>query len=147
MGQIGLRDSVFDHIPFYGQEQDNFLTAQEANLALAQLWWGQLYSSEWTEYTLRVLRNSSTGLNYIIPGQLPAGVQVGHKIGYHWDVDGWVQNNVGIVSWTNGTGETRAFAISIFTSGAPAQWHSNDNIGAEISRMVYDWFAAQYATS
>ena len=46
---------------------------------------------------------------------------VGHKIGYYWDYDGWVNNDVGIVSWAGADGTTKAYAISYFSQYAPSE--------------------------
>ena len=87
MSSWGMTASYFDHIPYYGGEypSPNILTALETNDILARLWNEQLFDPEWTRYTLRVLRDSYSYVNYILPGRLPPEATVGHKIGYYAD--------------------------------------------------------------
>ena len=85
---ILLGPSLFDHVPFYGTtDQNNLLTTLETNMALTKLYRGQLFDAQWTSYVLGVLHDIKPGLNYIIPGQLPAEASVAHKIGYYDDAE------------------------------------------------------------
>ncbi len=141
----GLETAQFDHVPYYGTEpyQPNILTALEANDVLTRLWDGELFDPEWTEYTIGVLRNSFSYVDYILPKYLPWNATVGHKIGYHWDYDGWVNNDVGIVSFTGDDGQEKAYAISYFSQYAPSEYHGY-SFGARLSLIVWNFMAPRY---
>ncbi len=135
----------FDHVPYYGTEpyRPNILTALETNDILARLWWGELFDPQWTDYTIGVLRNTFSYIDYILPKYLPANATVGHKIGYHWDYDGWVNNDVGLVSFIGGDGQQKAYAISYFSQYAPTEWHGY-SFGARLSLIVWNFMAPRY---
>ena len=140
----GMKDSVFVHLPGYlGQEPgDNVLTARETNMILAKLYRGELFSPEWTAYTIDRLFDIKPGLNYVLPLFLPAGVRVAHKIGYFQDWDGWVYNDVGIVMMMRGDKQI-AYVISYLSQAMPTEYTAYI-FGAELSKVVYDWFNQRY---
>ncbi len=145
MAGWGMQTYQFDHVPYYGTEpyQPNILTALETNDILARLWWGELFSPEWTDYTIGVLRNTFSYIDYILPKYLPANATVGHKIGYHWDYDGWVNNDVGLVSFIGGDGQQKAYAISYFSQYAPSE-EAGHSFGARLSLVVWNFMASRY---
>lgn len=148
MDEWGLETAQFDHVPYYGTEpyQPNILTALETNDVLARLWYGELFGPEWTDYTIGVLRNSFSYVDYILPKYLPWSATVGHKIGYHWDFDGWVNNDVGIVSFTGDDGQQKAYAISYFSQYAPTEHHGY-SFGARLSLIVWNFMAPRYGVA
>jgi len=144
MASWGMRASVFDHVPYYGDEtQNNLLTALETNAVLSKLYRGELFSPEWTAYTLERLRDIKWGLNYILPGWLPYEATVAHKIGYYWDYDGWVNNDAGIVTFTGLDGQQKAYAITYLSQKAATEY-TGYSFGARLSWIVWDWFEAAY---
>jgi len=145
MDDWGMETYQFDHVPYYGTVpyQPNILTALETNDVLTRLWWGELFDAEWTDYTIDVLRDTFAYIDYILPTYLPWDVAVGHKIGYHWDYDGWVNNDVGIVSFTGDDGEEKAYAISYFSQYAPTEYHGY-SFGARLSLIVWNFMAPRY---
>jgi hypothetical protein len=145
MAGWGMQTFQFDHVPYYGTEpyRPNILTALETNDILARLWWGELFSPQWTDYTIGVLRNTFSYIDYILPKYLPANATVGHKIGYHWDYDGWVNNDVGIVSFVGADGQQKAYAISYFSQYAPSEV-AGHSFGARLSLVVWNFMAARY---
>lgn len=146
MAVWGMEASVFDHLPYYGDgTQNNLLTALEMNLVLSRLYHGELFTAEWTTYALARLREIKPGLNYMLPGQLPVLTKVAHKIGYYWDVDGWVNNDAGIVTFIGADGEEKAYAITYLSEKAPTEYLGY-SFGSRLSRMVWDYFAATYGT-
>ncbi|MCH7810980.1 MAG: serine hydrolase [Chloroflexi bacterium] len=142
MDEWGMETFQFDHVPYYGTVpyQPNILTALETNDILSRLWWGELFDPEWTDYTIGVLRNTFSYIDYILPKYLPWNATVGHKIGYHWDYDGWVNNDVGIVSFTGDDGQQKAYAISYFSQYAPSEYHGY-SFGARLSLIVWNFMA------
>jgi YVTN family beta-propeller protein len=144
MESWGLKDSVFGYVPGYpGRDwQPNILTARETNMILVKLYRGELFSPEWTSYTIDRLLDIKPGLNYILPLFLPPEVRVAHKIGYHPDADGWVYNDVGIVMMQRGDQQV-AYVISYLSQGMPSEYAAYI-FGAELSKVVYDWFGQRY---
>ena len=144
MRSWGMVSSQFNQVPDYPTGMGiNRLTALEVNLVLGKLYRGELFSPEWTAYTLARLREISPGLNYILPGQLPGAATVAHKIGYYSDRDGWVNNDVGIVTFTGEDGKEKAYAISYLSQKARTEY-TGYSFGARLSRMVWDLFEATY---
>lgn len=144
MRSWGMVSSQFNQVPYYPMGRGaNRLTALEVNLVLGKLYRGELFSPEWTDYTLTRLREISPGLNYILPGQLPYAATVAHKIGYYSDRDGWVNNDVGIVTFTGQDGEEKAYAISYLSQRASTEY-TGYSFGAWISRLVWNLFEATY---
>ena len=145
MAGWGMSASYFDHIPYYGGDAPgpNILTALETNDILARLWRDELFSPEWTNYTIGVLRDSFAYVDYILPGRLPAAATVGHKIGYYADWDGWVNNDAGIVSFTGGDGVQKAYAITYMSQMARTE-RIGYSFGAKLSRDVWDWMVGKY---
>jgi len=144
MRSWGMVSSEFHQVPYYPTGTGiNRLTALEVNLILGKLYRGELFSPEWTAYTLARLREISPGLNYILPGQLPGSVTVAHKIGYYSDLDGWVNNDVGIVTFTGEDGEEKAYAISYLSQKARTEY-TGYSFGARLSRIVWGLFEATY---
>lgn len=145
MTGLGMKASVFDHVPYYGDgTRNNLLTALETNMALAKLYANQALNPEWTAYTLARLREIKPGLNYIIPGYLPGEATVAHKIGYYWDIDGWVDNDAGIVTFRGGDGSEKAYAITYLSQKASTEY-AGYSFGARLSRIVWDWFQERYS--
>lgn len=148
MDEWGMDVSDFDHVPYYGTEpyQPNILTTLETNDILTRLWRRELFSPEWTNYAIGVLRNIRYYVNYILPGQLPSSATVAHKIGYYWDYDGWVNNDAGIVTFTGADGQEKAYAVTYMSQKARTE-QIGYSFGAKLSRDVWDWFAVKYGAS
>jgi hypothetical protein len=144
MQSWGMKDSLYHHVPFYGDgTENNLLTPVETNLVLAKLYRGELFNAEWTTYTLGRLLEIKPGLNYILPGQLPATARVPHKIGYYQDIDGWVIADAGLVIFPDANGKQTAYAITYLSHRASTE-PAGYLFGAKVSRIVYDFFAAKY---
>ncbi|HET8944934.1 MAG TPA: serine hydrolase, partial [Dehalococcoidia bacterium] len=124
MAGWGMKSSFFDHVPYYGGENPppNILTALELNDIFNRLYHAQLFSPEWTGYTMDVLTNIHSYVQYILPKYLPSSASVAHKIGYYWDYDGWVNNDAGIVSFTGSDGQKKAYIISYLSQGARSEY-------------------------
>jgi beta-lactamase class A len=144
MRSWGMVSSEFHQVPYYPTGTGiNRLTALEVNLALRKLYRGKMFDPEWTAYTLARLRENNAGLNYILPGQLPATATVAHKIGYYSDLDGWVNNDVGVVTFTGADGKEKAYAISYLSQKARTEY-TGYSFGARLSRIAWNWFEATY---
>ncbi|MEO8458705.1 MAG: hypothetical protein ABI559_12950, partial [Chloroflexota bacterium] len=66
-------------------------------------------------------------------------------IGYYWDYDGWVNNDVGIVSFPDANGQTKAYAISYFSQYAPSEV-AGYTFGQTLSLDAYNFMAGRYGT-
>jgi Beta-lactamase enzyme family len=148
MSDWGLKVASYDHIPYYGGSDSpppNILTPLETNSILAGVWHDQLFDAQWSAYTISVLRDSYAYVNYILPKYLPDSATVGHKIGYYDDDDGWVNNDVGVVSFTGSDGQEKAYAISYFSQYGPSEV-AGYSFGAKLSLAVYDAMVDRYGT-
>ncbi len=148
MTSWGMKASYFDHIPYFGgaDPAPNVLTALETNDVLARLYRGQLFTPEWTQYTLGVLRDIAYYVQYILPKWLPEGATVAHKIGYYWDYDGWVNNDAGIVTFTGGDGREKAYVITYLSQKARTE-QIGYSFGARLSKIVWDFMAPRYGVA
>lgn len=147
MREWGLVIGNYDHVPYYGGDNPgpNLLTALESNSILTKLYKQELFDAYWTQYTLGVLRNSYSYVDYILPKYLPYNATVAHKIGYHWDYDGWVNNDVGIVTFTGADGYEKAYSISYFSQYAPSE-EAGYTFGATLSAQVWNFMVSRYGT-
>jgi hypothetical protein len=145
MAAWGMKSSFFDHVPYYGGENPppNILTALELNDIFNRLYHGQLFSNEWTGYTVGVLTDIAPYVQYILPKYLPSSASVAHKIGYYWDYDGWVNNDAGIITFKGSDGQTKAYIISYLSQGARSEYIGY-SFGARLSRIVWDHIAPKY---
>ncbi len=148
MKSWGMKTSFFDHVPYYGGEDPapNILTALETNDILGRLYRGQLFNPEWTAFTLEKLRDIAYYVQYILPKYLPYGAAVAHKIGYYWDYDGWVNNDVGIVTFTGGDGQEKAYAITYLSQYARTE-QIGYSFGARLSKVAWDYMAPKYGVA
>jgi hypothetical protein len=149
MAGWGLKVATYDHIPYYGGSDSpppNIVTPLEVNSILSRVWNDQLFDAQWSDYTVSVLRDSYAYVNYILPKYLPWNATVGHKIGYYDDNDGWVNNDVGIVSFTGSDGQEKAYAISYFSQYGRSEYDGY-SFGARVSLDVYDFMAPRYGVS
>jgi hypothetical protein len=144
--KIGPSPVIMDHPPAYpheslsGEQVDNSITANQVNYALAQLW-GNLLSYQWRDYFLEKLTGVKPGLNYLIP----AGVgeaRVSHKNGFFWDITGWVDNDIGIVSFER-NGRQYAYVLSLYMEKIPYKY-ADIPIGQIISHLVWEYFSTKY---
>lgn len=148
MQRIGVRSSVYDHAPSYWSQysrgnQENLVTAVEANLALGKLYHGELFDARWTDYALAKLLDVRPRLNSMIPGQLPrSGVRVAHKVGFI-NLPGYsTRNDAGIVLLDRPSG-TRAYAFT-FLSQNNRSYFAAAPFAARLSHIAFDHFNQIY---
>jgi len=147
MAGWGMHSSFFDHVPYYGGDNPtpNILTALETNDIFVRLYRGQLFNPQWTAYTLQKLTEIAPYLQYILPGRLPAGATVIHKIGYYVEDDGWVNNDAGIVTFSGTDGTQKAYAITYFSQQGESE-SQGYSFGAKLSLMVWDYMSPKYGS-
>ena len=88
-----------------------------------------------TAFLLGILRESRRGAKRI-PGLLPAGTVVAHKIGTSGAVNGLsaATNDVGLITLPGG----RELALAVFITDARADPNTCERVIAEIARAIYD---------
>jgi hypothetical protein len=135
----------YDHPPAFLEESlsgvDNFVTANSMNALLAALWHQQALNPDWTDYLLDKLTDVKPGLQYLIPAGV-GNATVSHKNGFVWTARGWIDNDVGIVSFRAG-GQTYAYAISYFASWVPDEY-GDIVLGQRLSSLAWSHFQAIY---
>ena len=141
---LGLESTIIDHPPGYseyslGINTDNWVTAEDANRALAIIWNGDLLEPEWREYLLGHLETVKPGLNYLT-ASLPERVH--HKNGFFPYAGGYVDNDAGIVRFTVG-GVEYAFAITFLSEEVPEKY-ADIPLGQTLAAMTYDFFVQRY---
>ena len=144
VAELGLENTSFGYVPYNKIEADyppNLITARDMNKALSTLWNGNMFSPEWTSYTIDVLTNSE--YTDTMPNLVQwKGAKVAHKIGYFGYESGYnfsVWNDSGIVYWEK-DGREIAFALSFYSQGP---WAGKD-IVAGMADLSFDYFDAAY---
>lgn len=121
--ELGLSNTVLNHPPAFADVNlrggDNWLSANDANAALASLWRGDDLAPEWRSYLLDRLSTVEPGLNYLT-GSV-ANAVVHHKNGFFWYPGGYVDNDIGIVRLVKGEREI-VFAISFLSEEVPTRY-------------------------
>jgi beta-lactamase class A len=144
--RLRLTDTVIDHPPLYAEfslgRGDDWLTADEANEALAALWRGDLLTPAWRDYLLARLATVKPGLNYLTGILASSGAVVSHKNGFFEYGGGFVDNDLGIVRFTKG-GEEIAFAITFLSEGVPTKY-ADITLGQQLVRLAFAYFSAAY---
>lgn len=148
MQDMGAVDSLYDHSPGYIglyslSGQDNYVSANDLNIALSKLYHGELFGPEFTAYALGKLLNVRPQLNNMLPAMLPTNrVRVAHKVGFINHSGYSVRNDAGIVFVKKGEQEI-AYAISFLSQQNENYW-AGASFGARLSRIVFDHFDTKY---
>src|SRR5690606_26178475 len=108
---------------------------------LAAFWRAEVVSLDWRDYLLAKMVEVKPGLQYLLPAGVSGGT-VSHKNGVLPLPSGWVDNDIGIVTFQRG-GQTYAYAISFFTRDVPVKY-ADIPLGQTVSSMVWQYFSAAY---
>jgi hypothetical protein len=146
MARLGMSSSLFDHPPAYPNEFSlrgwpNVITANDANRALAQFYHGGVVNWQWRDYLMEKMTHVKPGLQYLLPAGVGNGT-VSHKNGFSWVSSGWIDNDIGIVTF-NSSGGRRAYAISLYIQDIGTEY-ADISIGQTVSRLVWRYFANRY---
>lgn len=141
---LGLQDTHIDHPPGYGGESlgvdaNNWITAVDANRALAALWNGGVLDEPQRTTLLDHLSAVKPGLNYLT-SSVPT--LVSHKNGFFPGDTGYVDNDAGIVRFTV-DGEERAFAITFLSEEVPVKY-DDIPLGQQLTWLAYETFLSRY---
>ncbi|CAA7391285.1 CGA/CIA family class A beta-lactamase [Chryseobacterium fistulae] len=119
-------------------QYENYSTPNSATQLLKKFYDGQLLSKESTEYLMKVMLGTKTGLNKMIE-QLPKNTPVARKTGASGkNKDGLTgaENEIGIVTLPNGN----HYSITLFVSNSTETDSVNCKIISDISKVVWDYF-------
>jgi beta-lactamase class A len=117
----------------------NYSTTQSAVDVLKKFSDGKLLSKKSTEYLMKVMLSTSTGLNKLVE-QLPKNTPVARKTGSSGKNDAGLtgaENEIAIVTLPNG----KQYAIAVFVSNSTESNVVNCKIISDISKAVWDHFS------
>ena len=146
LARLGLRNTLYDHPPAFEDEFSlqgwpNVITANDANRALASFYHGAIVNYQWRDYLLEKMTGVKPGLQYLIPAGVGNG-RVAHKNGFSWVAGGWIDNDIGIVTFDS-SGGPRAYAISFWSQDVSVEY-ADIPVGQSISGMVWRYFRNRY---
>ncbi len=149
LARMGLHNTIFDHPPGYEGDyleyslrgSANLITANDAIQALAQFYDGSVVNLRWRDYLMEKMVNVKPGLQYLIPAGV-GDATVSHKNGFSWVQSGWIDNDIGIVTFDTSSGE-HAYAIVIYIEDIPTEY-ADIPIGQTVSRLIWEYFSAHY---
>lgn len=123
--ELGSADSV---------QYANWATPIEMVSLLRQLQLGRGLSEASRTYLLKLMTDTSTGLNRL-KGQLPSGTLVAHKTGTSMTVNGKTAatNDVGLITLPSG----KHLAIAVFVSDAQADGPTRERVIAQIAKQLW----------
>ncbi len=119
-------------------QYENYSTMNSAVDVLKKFYDGKLLSKKSTDYLMKVMLSTSTGLNKLIE-QLPKNTAVARKTGASGKNDAGLtgaENEIGIVSLPNG----KHYAIAVFVSNSMETDTVNCKMISDISKTVWDYF-------
>jgi hypothetical protein len=146
LARLGLKNTVYDHPPAFADEFSlqgwpNVITANDANKALSSFYHGAVVNYQWRDYLMDKMTGVKPGLQYLIPAGVGDG-RVSHKNGFSWMPGGWIDNDIGIVTFDSAGGR-RAYAISFYTQDVPVEY-ADIPLGQSVSSMVWRYFRDRY---
>jgi beta-lactamase class A len=119
-------------------QYENYSTTQSAVDVLKKFYDGKLLSKKSTDYLMKVMLSTSTGLNKLVE-QLPKNTPVARKTGSSGKNDAGLtgaENEIAIVSLPSG----KHYAIAIFVSNSTESDTTNCKMVSDISKAVWDDF-------
>lgn len=119
-------------------QYENYSTTNSAVQVLKKFYDGKLLSKKSTDYLMKVMLGTQTGLNKMVE-QLPKNTPVARKTGASGkNKDGLTgaENEIGIVTLPNG----KHYAIALFVSNSTETDAVNCKVISDISKTVWDHF-------
>ncbi|ANF52122.1 class A beta-lactamase [Chryseobacterium glaciei] len=119
-------------------QYENYSTTNSAVQVLKKFYDGKLLSKKSTDYLMKVMLGTKTGLNKMVE-QLPENTPVARKTGASGkNKDGLTgaENEIGIVTLPNG----KHYVIALFVSNSTETDAINCKIISDISKTVWDHF-------
>ena len=122
----------------WSAQYENYSTMNSATTLLKKFYDGKLLSKKSTDYLMKVMLTTSTGVKKLIE-QLPKNTPVARKTGSSGKNDAGVtgaENEIAIVTLPNG----KHYAIAVFVSNSMESEETNCKMISDISKVVYDYF-------
>lgn len=119
-------------------QYENYSTMNSATDVLKKFYDGKLLSKKSTDYLMKVMLSTSTGLNKLIE-QLPKNTPVARKTGASGkNKEGLTgaENEIAIITLPNG----KHYAIAVFVSNSMETDAVNCKMISDISKTVWDYF-------
>ncbi|KPH14924.1 CGA/CIA family class A beta-lactamase [Chryseobacterium sp. ERMR1:04] len=119
-------------------QYENYSTTNSAVQVLKKFYDGKLLSKKSTDYLMKVMLGTQTGLNKMVE-QLPKNTPVARKTGASGkNKDGLTgaENEIGILTLPNG----KHYAIALFVSNSTETDAVNCKVISDISKTVWDHF-------
>lgn len=119
-------------------QYENYSTTKSAVDVLKKFYDGKLLSKKSTDYLMKVLWSTSTGLNKMVE-QLPKNTPVARKTGASGKNDAGLtgaENEIGIVTLPN----RKHYALAVFVSNSTETDAVNCRMISDISREVWEYF-------
>ncbi|MCA6068092.1 CGA/CIA family class A beta-lactamase [Chryseobacterium sp. RG1] len=119
-------------------QYENYSTMTSATDVLKKFYEGKLLSKKSTDYLMKVMLSTSTGLNKLIE-QLPKNTPVARKTGASGkNKEGLTgaENEIAIITLPNG----KHYAIAVFVSNSMETDAVNCKMISDISKTVWDYF-------
>lgn len=122
----------------WNAQYENYSTTKSAVNVLKKFYDGKLLSKKSTDYLMKVLWSTSTGLNKMVE-QLPKNTPVARKTGASGKNDAGLtgaENEIGIVTLPDG----KHYALAVFVSNSMETDAVNCRMISDISREVWEYF-------
>uniref|UniRef100_UPI002586967E class A beta-lactamase n=1 Tax=uncultured Chryseobacterium sp. TaxID=259322 RepID=UPI002586967E len=119
-------------------QYENYSTTRSAADVLKKFYEGKLLSKKSTDYLMKVMQSTSTGLNKMVE-QLPENTPVARKTGASGKNNAGLtgaENEIGIVTLPNG----RHYALAVFVSNSTETDTVNCRMISDISKEVWEYF-------
>ncbi|MDQ1859302.1 CGA/CIA family class A beta-lactamase [Chryseobacterium sp. WLY505] len=119
-------------------QYENYSTTKSEVDVLKKFYDGKLLSKKSTDYLMKVLWSTSTGLNKMVE-QLPKNTPVARKTGASGKNNAGLtgaENEIGIVTLPNG----KHYALAVFVSNSTETDAVNCRMISDISREVWEYF-------
>jgi beta-lactamase class A len=122
----------------WNAQYENYSTMNSTVDVLKKFYDGKLLSKKSTDYLMKVMLSTSTGLNKLVE-QLPKNTPVARKTGASGKNDAGLtgaENEIAIITLPNG----KHYAISVFVSNSMESDAVNCKMISDISKTVWDYF-------
>ncbi|MCF2218557.1 CGA/CIA family class A beta-lactamase [Chryseobacterium sp. PS-8] len=122
----------------WNAQYENYTTMNSAVDVLKKFYDGKLLSKKSTDYLMKVMLSTSTGINKLIE-QLPKDTPIARKTGSSGKNNAGLtgaENEIAIITLSNG----KHYAIAVFVSNSTETAEVNCRMISDISKTVWDYF-------
>lgn len=139
--EVAIKNPEVEIQADWGIQYKNWTTPSAATKLLESFYKKNILSKNSYDFLWKTMVETTTGPNKL-KGKLPKEAIVAHKTGYSGaNKDGLVgaTNDIGIVILPNG----KKFAIALFVSDSLEDEKTNDEIMAEVTKVVWDYYLGE----